>query len=208
MTPVLDLYILAKLDQGLETPYDLQREAALSLGAIVPALRRLSARKLVTKAEGVTATRRPRHCYRLTKAGKDAVESGWKGLLNEDDIPSDLDALLRLVDVAQQYGAKKSRLIKFLRAAAERRISLAVRLTGAVGIKPGEPFSYRNTRVKVEIERLQAEERALTAIADSAAAQRVKRESEGSEKSSPSGVQRTFFDPMPDVLTNPSKPSE
>lgn len=175
MTPVLDLYILAKLDRGLETPYDLQREAGLSLGAIVPALRRLLTLKLVTKAESLTSTKRPKHIYKLTKAGKQKVETGWNEYLEKGSVPADLDALLRLVDVAYQYGAKKSRLIEFLQAAAKHRSSLALQADTELGRMRGDFFSYRITRAQVEIERLQAEERALKNVASTAGRHRKKK---------------------------------
>ena len=50
---VLDLFVLSLFDRGLETPYDLQRQAGVSLGSSVPALRRLEAAGLIKKS----------HCY-------------------------------------------------------------------------------------------------------------------------------------------------
>ncbi len=178
MLLVLDLYILAKLDKGLQTPYDLQREAGLSLGATVPALRRLSKQKLVTRAEGLTATKRPKHAYTLTEAGKEQAESGWKEYLQIKNSPADLDALLRVADIALQYGARKPRLSDFLRSAAKHKLDFATQLAAGVGRIPGAPFSYRAMRAQVEIERLQAEERALTAIADGLIEKRGKRTAE------------------------------
>jgi hypothetical protein len=84
--------------------------------------------------------------------------------------------LLRLVEVAQQYGEKKSRLIDFLKAAAKQRVSLALHAHAALGQMLGDDlFSYRVTRAQVEFERLQAEEHALTAIADAAGRYRKKK---------------------------------
>ncbi len=167
MTAILDLYILAKLDKGLRTPYDLQRNAGLSLGAIVPALRRLLNQKLVTRAEGMTSSKRPRHSYELTKAGKEKVATEWRDYFKEENNPTDLDALLRLVDVAQQYGAKKSRLVQFLKTAGKKRTRMAVKVLEGHRLG-GDRFSYTSTRPQVEIRRLQAEEEALTAIAETA----------------------------------------
>ena len=174
MLPVLDLYILAKLDQGLQTPYDLQRHAGLSLGATVPAMRRLVREKLVSRAEGLTATRRPKHAYNLTKTGKEKAEKGWKEYVQKNVPPADLDALLRLVDVALQYGAKKSRLSDLLRAAAKQKLDLASQIAAGIGGIPGAPLSYRAMRAQVEIERLQAEQGALTAVADTIVRKRVR----------------------------------
>jgi DNA-binding PadR family transcriptional regulator len=163
---VLDLYILAMLDRGLQTPYELQKDAALSLGATIPALRRLVKEKLVTRAAGLTSTKRPKHSYKVTKAGKQKVETGWEEYLKEGRAPTDLDALLRLIDVAQRYGAKRSKLVALLRCAAKRRFALASEtLAASERIRPG-PFAYPVTRTMVEVQRLQAEALVLGKIAD------------------------------------------
>lgn len=167
MDSVLDLYILAKLDQGLRTPYDLQRVAGLSLGSTVPALRRLSLRKLVMKSEGQTSTKRPRHSYQVTAEGKAKARDGWKEHFKDGKAPVDVDAVLRVVDMAQQYGAKKQKLIAYLRSVAKDRLSLASDLASRA--KPGpEPFAYRSTKLVIEVRRLEAESEALKGIAETA----------------------------------------
>ena len=76
---VLDLYVLSLLDRGLETPYSLQREGGLSLGASTPSLRRLSTAHLVKRKEEQGSTNRPRHAYALTATGRDIARTGWQG---------------------------------------------------------------------------------------------------------------------------------
>src|SRR5689334_5079631 len=100
---VLDVYVLALLDRGCQTPYDLHRDGKLSLGAILPSLNRLSKQKLVRRLDDVGATRRPRHRYTLTPSGEKELHSSRKHLLDSRITSSDLDSLLRVVDLAIAY---------------------------------------------------------------------------------------------------------
>lgn len=112
---ILDLFVLSMLDRGLATSYELQREAGLSLGGTLPALRRLTNAGLLIKAEAKSPTRRPRHEYRLTPPGKDKARKGWKEHLSAAKVAADVDSLLRLVDVADHYKAPRSEIVAFLR---------------------------------------------------------------------------------------------
>jgi DNA-binding PadR family transcriptional regulator len=47
MNTSLELFVLAMLQQGLATPYELKTKAGLSLGSTVPALARLEKDALV-----------------------------------------------------------------------------------------------------------------------------------------------------------------
>ncbi len=118
---VLNVFVLSLLDRGLKTPYSLQREGGLSLGATTPSLRRLSAARLVAREDGENATRRPRYEYRLTAAGRKAARTGWREHFDEVRIASDVDSVLRLVDLAVHYGAKRNEIVVFLKRAAEQR---------------------------------------------------------------------------------------
>jgi DNA-binding PadR family transcriptional regulator len=75
---ILELFILAMIEQGFETPYALHRRAGISLGATNPALKRLSEAKLIVMAAESTASNRPRHRYSLTSAGKKALDLARK----------------------------------------------------------------------------------------------------------------------------------
>ncbi len=98
--PVLDLFVLSLLDRGLETPYDLQKRAGLSLGATTPSLRRLLDAKLVTRSKDSGPGKRPRHAYELTARGKEEARQGWKLYLSPEHLPNDLDSILRIIDLA------------------------------------------------------------------------------------------------------------
>jgi DNA-binding PadR family transcriptional regulator len=117
---VLDLFILSLLDRGLETPYDLQRQGGLSLGSTVPALKRLETAGLVRKKATLGSSKRPRHSFQLSTAGKKLARSGWKVHFKASNHP-DFDAILRIADMAQHYLAKPIDIVTFLEAAASQR---------------------------------------------------------------------------------------
>ncbi len=117
----LELFILSCIDRQLQTPYDLSRQAGLSLGATTPALKRLLKAGLVKRTVGSTSSRRPRHEYELTPAGRQLARSGWKQYLRDPNPDSDLDALFRILDMASHYGSSKSAMKDFLVRAMEAR---------------------------------------------------------------------------------------
>lgn len=122
---VLDLYILSLLDRGFRSPYDLLSMGGLSLGSAVPALRRLQASGLVRRKASVSSSKRPLHLFQLSASGKKLARQGWIPLM-ENQPPSDLEAVLRLVDVAQHNRAKPAQIAAFLEsAAASRSVSRA-----------------------------------------------------------------------------------
>ena len=162
---VLDLFILSVLDRGLETPYDLNRQGGLSLGSTVPALRRLETAGLVRKKAAVGSSKRPRHWFQLSAAGRKLARRGWIPLL-KDQPPSDFDAVLRLADMAQHYRARPADIVTLLEAAAsERRSSARSRVS--------EPHVMRDslglvaTREAWDVARLRAEAKFLEGLAKS-----------------------------------------
>ena len=80
----LDLFVLALIDSGVPTPYELQKAAGLSQGATTPALQRLLDARLVRQGKpGV----RGRTDYQTTAAGRKFLKDGWitqEGLLSAD----------------------------------------------------------------------------------------------------------------------------
>src|SRR5450755_801632 len=118
---VLDHFILSQLERGLETPYDLMRRAGVSLGASVPALRRLSAAGLVKKGKETSDSNRPRHVYKLTADGRKQARTGWKLYLEGKSNLVDLDEILRVCDMAVHNKHDPSRLAAFLNGAARDR---------------------------------------------------------------------------------------
>jgi DNA-binding PadR family transcriptional regulator len=161
---VLDLYILSMFDRGCETPYDLHRDANLSLGAISPCVSRLLKAKLVTRVEEVNATRRPRHRYALTRAGKQQARTGWKEYLQSDTAPTDVDSVLRLADVAHYYKAGVHQIIKLLNSAGKKRLSRAEQLS--IAVRGTEGTTYADLKNRIDGDRLSAEGSALIRIAE------------------------------------------
>lgn len=162
---VLDVYVLSMLDRGAQTPYELQRTAGLSQGAAVPSLRRLLAAKLVTRKDGLASTNRPRHAYSLTADGKKAARTGWKIHFNEGNAGSDLDSLLRIVDMAAHYGADKKQLKSFLKLAADARALMADKADLAQrGAASLSKAAYLRMRVACDAVRLRAECDALLSL--------------------------------------------
>ena len=74
----LDLFVLALIDSGISTPYDLQKAAALSLGATIPALQRLLESGFVRQGKPGP---RGRTDHRITAAGEKLLKTGWRDLI-------------------------------------------------------------------------------------------------------------------------------
>ena len=163
---VLDLFVLSMLDRGCQTPYDLQRQAGLSLGGTVPALRRLIKAGLLTCVDDETGTKRPRHHYRLTALGKERARKGWKEYLSGAKIPADLDSILRLADLAAHYRAPKIQIATFLKQAAQTRQRLVDEANLARAHRGRTAASsYVAFRLFLDIERFAAEASVLTRLA-------------------------------------------
>ena len=163
---LLDLYILSLLDRGLETSYDLQRRGGLSLGSSLPALRRLEGGGLVRKTGAVGTSKRPRNGYQLSAAGRKLARTAWIPLL-KDPPPTDLDALLRLADLATHHGAKVTAIASLLTRSAKDRALLSKRAS-AGKVKEGAPsLLYLATRNGWDSGRLAAEAKFLLSLAKS-----------------------------------------
>lgn len=162
--PVLDLYILSLLDRGVSSLYDLQKTGGLSLGASTPALKRLQKAKLVTKGEEHRAGRRVRYDFSLTPTGQQEAKKGWRLWVEPQNFPFDIDAILRVVDMAMCYRYPSGELRRLLLAAAEIRASDRGRkghrgsASSAIGI-------YQRLRQRYEQAVLIAEVKALREIA-------------------------------------------
>lgn len=98
----LDLFLLALIDSGLSTPYEFQRQAGISVGASLPALKTLLQRKLV--ARGEEADRRRRE-YSLTSRGRNALKAVR---LNSPEDPSDLQSAFRFAVLARHSKSRSA----------------------------------------------------------------------------------------------------
>lgn len=113
----LDLFVLALVDSGVATPYELQKAAGISQGASVPALQRLLEATFIRQGKPGL---RGRTDYRATATGRKALKVGWRRLI--DDGPSgDLDADLRMALLAFWVGDDRKLAVEFLNQSANRR---------------------------------------------------------------------------------------
>jgi DNA-binding PadR family transcriptional regulator len=159
---VLDIFILSLLDRGFETTYALQRQAGLSLGSTVPALRRLEAKRLITRQETLTAGARPRHSFRLTASGKKLARIGWKPFF-EANRADDLDATLRITELARAANVDPGEIGKFLERSSQTRLDSA---KSQSRIAAEGPQDYMTTRNRWNRARLEAEAKFLAGLAE------------------------------------------
>ncbi|WP_263367959.1 PadR family transcriptional regulator [Edaphobacter bradus] len=160
---MLDIFILSLLDRGYETTYHLQRQAGLSLGSTVPALRRLEARRLITRQETLTLGARPKHSFALTPAGKKLARSGWKPLFDPGRA-DDLDAILRIAEMARANGVESAEIREFLERSSRTRLEAA--RTQGDSLAADEPQKYVTTRSRWNRARLEAEAKFLAGLAE------------------------------------------
>ena len=163
MTSLLNIYVLSLLDRGIDTPYAMQRQGGLSLGASTPSLRRLTEARLVKRKAEVGMTNRPRHVYTLTASGRELARNGWREYFQSGRLPSDLDSLLRLSDIAAHYGARPAEVARLLGTASGRRATLARRAAAAP--EEGNGRMYLSIRARCEAARLKAEAEVLRQVA-------------------------------------------
>lgn len=161
----LDLFVLYLLDRGLETSYALQRDGGLSVGSTVPALARLEEAGLVRRMADQRDSKRPRHGYQLSPAGRKLARTGWKPYLKAVN-HLDLDAVIRIADMARHYGAKPKVIVAFLDAAAsDRRSPGTLRTTKSN--EAGDSFQHMATHGAWNELRLRAEAKFLAGLAKS-----------------------------------------
>ena len=160
----LDLFVLALIDGGVSTPYELQKLAGLSQGATIPALQRLLEARFVR--QGKPGARR-RIDYKITAAGRKLLKTGWLPLI--DAGPSgDIDADLR-VALLTIWGSGDIRLAaEFLRESADRKKELQANAepTGDTSTVPPLARWYVEMRAGAAKALLTAECSVIRAMAD------------------------------------------
>jgi DNA-binding PadR family transcriptional regulator len=114
----LELFVLALIDGGIATPYELQRSAGLSPGATIPALQRLV---IAGYAISGKPGSRGRVEYRVTRSGAKLLTNSWRLLI--DTGPSgDRDADLRVALLALWVGGDRRSAVDFLRLSAGKKL--------------------------------------------------------------------------------------
>jgi len=123
----LDLFVLALIDGGVSTPYQLQKAAGLSQGATNPALQRLMAARFVRQGKPGA---RGRTDYKVTAAGRKLLQDGWLPLI-EAGPSGDLDSDLRVALLAIRGSGDRRLAVDFLRESGDKKMEsiAAIELT-------------------------------------------------------------------------------
>jgi len=112
----LDLFVLALVDCGVSTPYELQKAAGLSQGATLPALQRLQGAGFLCQGKPEL---RGRVRHRITAEGRKRLKRDWLELVQQE--PSgNLDADLRVALLALFVGRARQAAVDYLHRSAER----------------------------------------------------------------------------------------
>jgi len=160
----LDAFVLALIDSGISTPYELQKMASLSQGATIPALERLLEGGFVSQGK---AGVRGRAAYKTSAAGRRFLKSAWRTLI--DDGPSgDLDADLRVALLALWAGGGRRLATDFLHQSAARKLESVATLEESTDQELVAPlaFWYRKLRSSVAMAQLKGESAAALTMAD------------------------------------------
>ncbi len=114
----LDLFVLALIDGGVSTPYELQKTAGLSQGATIPALQRLLDAGLVLQGKPGA---RKRTDYKVSATGKKLLRGGWLPLI-EAGPSGDIDSDLRVALLAIMGSGDRRLAANFLRQSAGKKM--------------------------------------------------------------------------------------
>jgi DNA-binding PadR family transcriptional regulator len=115
----LEIFVLAAVEAGLDTSYDLNKHADLSVGATLPLLARLKRSRLLRSKTGARRSKQ----YSLTDKGHSVLERSWRDLLEK--IPPDFDAAVRVAYLAALMDRSLKATRQFLKAAAADRKRLS-----------------------------------------------------------------------------------
>jgi DNA-binding PadR family transcriptional regulator len=181
----LELFVLALVQNGHSTPYELKTKVGLSLGSTVPVLARLEKDVLVKASEpGLRRSRR----YSITAKGAKVLAQGWAEQLATR--PNDIDSILRVAYLAWLNGDNEA-CMKFLERSSESlrgwSSSLgaeANRLAVTITEKPdGDTFMW--LRTYCEAARAEAEAAALVELS-----RRINKNKETEKKNKPTITRR------------------
>jgi DNA-binding PadR family transcriptional regulator len=111
----LELFVLAAVRAGLDSAYDLNKSADLSVGATLPLLSRLEKAGLLRSK---AAARRSKQ-YSVTAEGRSVLQRSWQKLL--EPVPREFEAILRIAYVCAVMDGTLKVMRYFLRAAAVER---------------------------------------------------------------------------------------
>lgn len=156
----LDLFIIALVQRGGTTPYELKTRAGISIGSSAPVLERLADAGLLKKSDPGL---RDRVQFSITKAGERKLESGWQSLLATR--PTDPDSILRITYLAWAIG-RQDVTTSFIETAADTLSNAAAtRRAEANQLQAANdsvgPEAFRWLKTRFEAARLEAQSKEL-----------------------------------------------
>ncbi len=161
----LDAFVLALIESGISTPYELQKAAGLSPGATIPALSRLLEASFIRQGKpGV----RGRTDHKTTATGRKFLKTAWRTLI-EGSPSGDLDADLRVALLALWVGGDRQIASEFLHQSSVLKHEAIDSLKKIEKPDPTVPLAdwYRKLRSSALIAQLSRESEAVLAMAES-----------------------------------------
>jgi hypothetical protein len=140
----LDLFVLALVDSGVSTPYELKTAAGLSPGATIPVLRRLLESHLLLQGK---LRPRGRVNHRISAEGRRYLKDTWRTLIDSGPI-GNLDADLRVALLALWVGGDRRLAADFLHQSAALRLETINKVEKPDGMASHRPLAlwYRRLR--------------------------------------------------------------
>jgi hypothetical protein len=164
MIASLDLLILSLVDAGIDTPYRWQTQAGLSLGATLPAARRLLAGQLVSERKPGPRGRRE---FRITRSGRNElknIDQYLDAALLEQ--VGDMESVLRLVAIALHAGRQDvaAHLLQEAASDYDRRAARAQKRASDLSERDGLAALYLATMTHCDADRLLAPAASLRSL--------------------------------------------
>ncbi len=164
MVRTLDLFLLTLVRDGIRTPYDWQARAGVSLGASLPAVKRLLEGLLVTEAKKGLRGRRE---FQITRLGRGALDNiALYAKQAVDEPPGDLESVLRLACIAVSEGKIELARKILLQAAEEqaKRSQRAARHASAASKGSSAAELYTAALAHCDASRLDATSKSLVSV--------------------------------------------
>jgi hypothetical protein len=118
----LDLFLLALISKGIDTPYRMQSLAGISQGASLQSLKRLTEQNLIAASkEGP----RRRKQFSLTRSGTSCLRQNNGFLTLEPEPAGDFESILRTALLLAYMKGDHKAAVTFLKAAGSQRRSRA-----------------------------------------------------------------------------------
>ena len=164
MIASLDLLILSLVDAGIDTPYRWQTQGGLSLGATLPAARRLLASQLVSERKPGPRGRRE---FRITRTGRSElknIDQHLDAALLEQ--VGDMESVLRLVAIALHAGRQDvaAHLLQEAASEYERRAGRAQKRASDSSQQEGLAALYLAATSHCDADRLLAQAASLLSL--------------------------------------------